>query len=230
MSRAEPHILVVEDERDIRRFVCQALQSEHHAVLQAASLAQANLLAGDAKPDLVLLDLGLPDGDGVVFIQVLRAWSSAPVLVLTARSQERDKIRALDAGADDYLVKPFSIGELLARVRALLRRARSGGAIGEPKFAFGEVEVDFVARIVRRNGADVHLTQIEYQLLCTLIANAGKVMTHRALLRDVWGTGHGDNTHYLRIYVGNLRRKLEHDPAQPQHFLTETGIGYRFVP
>jgi len=224
-------ILVVEDQRDIRRFVRQALESEHCQVIEAATVANAGVQVradGSArKPDLVVLDLGLPDGDGVGFIRALRAWSSMPVLVLSARSNERDKISALDAGADDYLTKPFSIGELLARVRALLRRARHGSADENPLIHFGEIDVDLAARVVRRNGDDVHLTQIEYQLLCVL--NAGKVLTHRTLLRDVWGTALGNNTHYLRIYVGNLRRKLEIDPAQPRHFLTETGVGYRFV-
>lgn len=232
MSNSQPLVLVIEDERDIRRFVRQALESEQCRVSEASTLAQAGVqVRGDTaagKPDFVVLDLGLPDGDGVAFIRALRGWSSMPVLVLSARSNERDKIGALDAGADDYLTKPFSIGELLARVRALLRRARHD-AEASPLVRFGEVDVDLAARVVRRNGADVHLTQIEYQLLCVLIAHAGKVLTHRALLRDVWGTAFGDNTHYLRIYVGNLRRKLEADPAQPRHFLTETGVGYRFV-
>jgi len=230
MSRVEPLILVVEDERDIRRVVCQALDSEQYQVAEASTLAQAATQASNQKPELVILDLGLPDGDGVAFVRTLRAWSSAPVLIVTARNQERDKISALDAGADDYLVKPFSIGELLARVRALLRRARPASETESPVFGFGDVKVDLVARVVQRAGIDVHLTQIEYQLLCVLIANAGRVLTHRFLLRDVWGTAYGDNIHYLRIYVGNLRRKLEDDPAQPKHFLTETGVGYRFVP
>lgn len=233
MANAEPLVLIIEDERDIRRFVRQALESEQCRVSEASTLAQAGVqVRGEnaaGKPDLVVLDLGLPDGDGVGFIRALRGWSSLPVLVLSARSNERDKIGALDAGADDYLTKPFSIGELLARVRALLRRARHDNDEDSPLVQFGDVEVDLAARIVRRAGHDVHLTQIEYQLLCVLIAHAGKVLTHRTLLRDVWGTAFGDNTHYLRIYVGNLRRKLESDPAQPRHFLTETGVGYRFV-
>jgi two-component system KDP operon response regulator KdpE len=233
MKNTEPLVLVMEDERDIRRFVRQALESEQCRVFEASTLAQAGTQvrddSGNGKPDLVVLDLGLPDGDGVGFIRALRAWSSLPVLVLSARSNERDKIGALDAGADDYLTKPFSIGELLARVRALLRRSRHDVDDDSPSVNFGDVEVDLAARIVRRSGSDVHLTQIEYQLLCVLIAHAGKVLTHRTLLRDVWGTAFGDNTHYLRIYVGNLRRKLESDPAQPRHFLTETGVGYRFV-
>lgn len=233
MATTEPLVLVIEDERDIRRFVRQALESEHCRVIEASTLAQAGVQVrgenGAGKPDLVVLDLGLPDGDGVGFIRALRGWSSLPVLVLSARSNERDKIGALDAGADDYLTKPFSIGELLARVRALLRRARHDHDEDSPLVRFGDVEVDLAARVVQRAGHDVHLTQTEYQLLCVLISHAGKVLTHRTLLRDVWGTAFGDNTHYLRIYVGNLRRKLESDPAQPRHFLTETGVGYRFV-
>ena len=194
--------------------------------------------AATRKPDLLVLDLGLPDGSGLDLIREVRGWSNVPIVVLSARTDELEKIAALDAGADDYLTKPFGIGELLARVRANLRRPRStaGGQdetkLGEldPVFRFGEVEVDRQARIVRRRQAEVHLTPIEYRLLTVLMANAGRVMTHRQLLRDVWGPAHADQSHYLRIYMGHLRQKLEVDPAQPRHLLTETAVGYRLLP
>jgi len=228
MSAVPPLVLVVEDEQQIRRFVRAALEAEGCRVSEAETMAQGLIDAGTRKPDLVILDLGLPDGDGTRFVQDLRTWSSLPVLVLSARSTEHDKIGVLDAGADDYLTKPFSVGELLARVRALLRRSKAGGELESASLRFGEVEVDLARRQVTRRGAPIHLTPIEYRLLCVLLANAGKVMTHRHLLRDVWGPSYVESNHYLRIYVGHLRQKLEDDPAQPCHFLTETGVGYRF--
>jgi len=228
MSVVAPLVLVVEDEQQIRRFVRAALEAEACRVVEAETMAQGLIDAGTRKPDLIILDLGLPDGDGTRFVQDLRAWSNVPVLVLSARSTEHDKIGVLDAGADDYLTKPFSVGELLARVRALLRRSKAGAELESASVRFGEVEVDMARRQVTRRGTPVHLTPIEYRLLCVLLANAGKVMTHRHLLRDVWGPAYVESNHYLRIYVGHLRQKLEHDPAQPSHFLTETGVGYRF--
>lgn len=227
MNMAEPLVLVVEDEAQIRRFVRAALEGEGCRVAEAETMGQGLIDAGTRKPDLIVLDLGLPDGDGVQFVQDLRTWASLPVLILSARSAENDKIGVLDAGADDYLTKPFSVGELLARVRALLRRARRG-EMESPVVRFGEVEVDLTRRQVTRGGATVHLTPIEYRLLSILLANAGKVMTHRHLLREVWGPAYIESNHYLRIYVGHLRQKLEQDAAQPRHFLTETGVGYRF--
>ncbi len=224
----EATILVIEDELQIRRFVRTALEGERLRVVDADTRRLGLREAGRCTPDLVILDLGLPDGDGAGFVADFRAWSSAPVLVLSARSTEHDKIGVLDAGADDYLTKPFSIGELLARVRALLRRGRRAPENETAEVAFGDVTVDFSRRQVLRRGEAVKLTPIEYRLLGYLIANAGKVVTHRQLLREVWGTASGDNSHYLRIYVGHLRHKLEDDPAQPRHFLTETGVGYRF--
>lgn len=222
-----PQILVVEDERQIRRFVRTALEGEDCRVAEAETRGQALIDAGNCQPDLVILDLGLPDGDGTQFIRDFRVWSTAPVLVLSARSTEHDKIGVLDAGADDYLTKPFSVGELLARVRALLRRrVKPDGEAAQLRC--GDLEVDFSRRQVSRRGEPVKLTPIEYRLLGVLIANAGKVMTHRQLLREVWGPAYSDSSHYLRIYVGHLRHKLEDDPAQPRHFLTETGVGYRF--
>ena len=228
MSAVPSLVLVVEDEQQIRRFVRAALEAEGCRVAEAQTMAQGLVDAGTRKPDLIILDLGLPDGDGTHFVQDLRAWSNLPVLVLSARSTEYDKIGVLDAGADDYLTKPFSVGELLARVRALLRRSKAGGEIENSMQHFGEVEVDLARRQVTRRGAPVHLTPLEYRLLCVLLAIAGKVLTHRHLLRDVWGPSYVESSHYLRVYVGHLRQKLEDDPAQPRHFLTETGVGYRF--
>lgn len=228
MNTSAPLVLVVEDEVQIRRFVRTALEGEGCRMAEAETMAQGLLDAGTRKPDLVILDLGLPDGDGLRFVHDLRTWSNLPVLILSARSTDSDKISVLDAGADDYLTKPFSVGELLARVRALLRRGKPGTIAGSPVVRFGDVEVDLARRQILRQGAAVHLTPIEYRLLGVMLANAGKVMTHRHLLRDVWGPSYVESNHYLRIYVGHLRQKLEQDPTQPRHFLTETGVGYRF--
>ena len=222
-------VLLVEDDPHIRRFVRAALAGDGCRVAEAETVQQGLIEAGTRKPDLVILDLGLPDADGQRFVTDLRTWSSMPVLVLSARAAEADKIGVLDAGADDYLTKPFSVGELLARVRAMLRRARQGSAAETPDVRFGRVRVDLVRRCVTRDDAPVHLTPIEYRLLCVLLAHAGKVMTHRQLLKDVWGPAYADSAHYLRIYVGHLRHKLEDDPAQPRHFITEVGVGYRFL-
>lgn len=222
-------VLIVEDEKQIRRFVRTALEEEGCHVFEAETSATGLIEAGACQPDLVMLDLGLPDGNGVDFIRDLRHWSDVPVLVLSARSHENDKIQALDAGADDYLTKPFGVGELQARARALLRR-QSRGEGATPIFDFGAVQVDLSRRVVTRQGETVHLTPIEYRLLCVLLANTGKVMTQRALLREVWGGNSVESPHYLRVYVGHLRQKLEDDPAQPKFILTETGVGYRFQP
>ncbi|MDP9902029.1 two-component system response regulator KdpE [Variovorax ginsengisoli] len=230
-----PVAIVIEDEPQIRRFVRGALEAEGWQVHEAGTLREGLAAAGTRQPDLLVLDLGLPDGDGVSLIQDVRGWSTVPIIVLSARMDEADKIAALDAGADDYLTKPFGTGELLARVRANLRRPRAAGgeaAAGEPGeavFRFGEVEVDRVARLVRRGGAEVHLTPTEYRLLGVLVANVGRVLTHRQLLREVWGPSHAQQSHYLRIYMGHLRQKLEADPAQPRHLITETAVGYRLV-
>ncbi|MBY0575586.1 MAG: two-component system response regulator KdpE [Gallionellaceae bacterium] len=230
MNIPEFSVLLIEDERDIRRFVRQALESNGCQVREAGTMAQGLSDATAHKPQLVILDLGLPDGDGVDFVQRLRSWSNIPILVLSARSTERDKIAVLDAGADDYLTKPFSVGELLARVRASLRRSRSGNMLESPLVNFGNVGVDLARHTVTKDQQPVRLTAIEFKLLSVLLANAGRVMTHRQLLRDVWGASHIESTHYLRIYVAHLRQKLEDDPTQPTHFLTEIGIGYRFQP
>lgn len=222
-------ILVVEDDKEIRRFVRTALSGAGFRVFEAETVAGGLVEAGTRKPDLVILDLGLPDGDGLDFIREMRGWSGAPIIVLSARIEETDKVAALDAGADDYLTKPFSIGEMLARVRAALRRATRDTAANTPRVAFGEVELDLASRRVSRSGSPVHLTPIEYRLLTALVAHEGKVLTHRQLLREVWGPNFVEHNHYLRIYMGHLRHKLEADPTQPRHLLTETGVGYRFV-
>ena len=227
-----PVVVIIEDEPQIRRFVRSALEAEGWQVFEADTAKKGLTEAGTRKPDLLVLDLGLPDGDGIDLIRDVRGWSAVPIVVLSARADEADKIAALDAGADDYLTKPFGVGELLARVRANLRRPRAANPDGsgeEPVFHFGDVAVDRQARLVRRSGAEVHLTPIEYRLLSVLIANAGRVLTHRQLLREVWGPSHAGQSHYLRIYMGHLRQKLERDPAQPQHLLTETAVGYRLV-
>ncbi len=222
-------VLLVEDEQAIRRFVRAALEGVGCRVHEADSLHRGLLEAGTRQPDLIILDLGLPDGDGVDFIRDLRAWSGVPVLVLSARIEEYDKVEALDAGADDYLVKPFGVAELLARIRALNRRhVREPG--GNVIITFGEICVDLEHRQVTRNDQPVHVTPTEFRLLATLVTQPGKVLTHRQLLRDVWGPAYVERSHYLRIYMGHLRQKLEADPAQPRYFLTETGIGYRFRP
>ena len=229
-----PTVVVIEDEPQIRRFVRSALESEGWQVHEADTAKKGLIEAGTRKPDLLVLDLGLPDGDGLDVIRDVRGWSGVPIIVLSARSDEFDKIAALDAGADDYLTKPFGTGELLARVRANLRRPRNASTDGvtpddDPVFQFGQVEVDRTARIARRAGKEVHLTPIEYRLLSVLMANPGRVLTHRQLLREVWGPSHVDQSHYLRIYMGHLRQKLEADPTQPLHLLTETAVGYRLV-
>ena len=230
MTTAAANVLLIEDEKQIRRFVRVAIEEEGCQVSEAETMAQGLVEAGLRKPDLLILDLGLPDGNGIDLIRDLRGWSDVPVLILSARSQENDKIGALDAGADDYLTKPFSVGELRARVRALLRRRARSGETASPVIEFGDVAVDLSRRLVFRAGAEVHLTPIEYRLLSTLLGHPGKVMTQRNLLREIWGPSYIESSHYLRVYVGHLRQKLEVNPTQPRHFLTETGVGYRFQP
>ncbi|AMP36331.1 MULTISPECIES: two-component system response regulator KdpE [Ralstonia solanacearum species complex] len=224
-----PTVLVIDDEPHIRRFVRAALEAEGCEVFEADRVERGLIEAGTRQPDAVILDLGLPDGDGMSLIRDLRTWTEVPVLVLSARVDERDKIDALDAGADDYLTKPFGVGELIARLRVLLRRHAKRGEDGGSVIAFGDVQVDLARRLVSRNGEPVHLTPIEYRLLAVLLGRRGTVMTHRELLREVWGPAHSDSSHYLRIYMGHLRHKLERDPARPQHLLTEVGVGYRFA-
>ena len=208
VSPAGYSILVVEDEAAIRRFVRLALGAEGHTVHEADSVARGLIEAGTRRPDLVVLDLGLPDGDGIEVIRGLRSWSTVPVIVLSARSQEADKIAALDAGADDYLVKPFGAGELMARVRAQLRRHYQQTPGGDPLIVFGDVRVDLARRTAERAGQPLHLTPIEYKLLTHLASQPDRVITHQQLLKTVWGPGHADDTHYVRVHMANLRKKV----------------------
>jgi len=221
-------VLIVEDEKEIRRFLRTALESEGLRVYDAETLQRGLIEAATRKPDLVILDLGLPDGDGIDFIRDYRQWSQTPVIVLSARSDEQDKIAALDAGADDFLGKPFGIGELQARLRVALRR-HGGAGQSDPVVSFSDITVDLAARRITRGAEEIHLTPIEFRLLGVLLNNPGKVLTQRQLLSQVWGPNAVEHSHYLRIYMGHLRQKLESDPARPRHLLTETGIGYRFM-
>ena len=230
MTNPAARILVVEDEAEIRRFVYLSLEREGFDVHEAETLERGRIAASSRRPELVVLDLGLPDGDGIDLIRQQRTWSDVPILILSARADERDKIAALDAGADDYLIKPFSVGELLARVRAQLRRHSAGPRANQAIVEFGAVRIDVMRRSVERDGEIVRLTPIEYRLLTHLATHPQCVMTHRQLLHAVWGPNHSEDTHYLRVYMGQLRKKIEADPAQPVHLVTETGIGYRFVP
>ncbi|EPN9525723.1 two-component system response regulator KdpE [Cronobacter malonaticus] len=221
-------VLIVEDEKEIRRFLRTALESEGLRVYDAETLQRGLIEAATRKPDLVILDLGLPDGDGIDFIRDYRQWSQTPVIVLSARSDEQDKIAALDAGADDFLAKPFGIGELQARLRVALRRHGAANQ-SDPVVRFSNITVDLAARRITRGAEEIHLTPIEFRLLGVLLNNPGKVLTQRQLLSQVWGPNAVEHSHYLRIYMGHLRQKLESDPARPRHLLTETGIGYRFM-
>ncbi len=223
-------ILVVEDEPDIRRFVRMTLASEGHEVFEAPTLQRGLIEAGSRRPDLAVVDLGLPDGDGVELIRDLRGCSQAPVIVLSARSGEADKVAALDAGADDYLVKPFGAAELLARVRAQLRRQALAHSPVQVVLRLGRTSVDLARRLVERDGEPLHLTPIEYRLLTHLASQPDRVVTHKQLLMAVWGPGHAKDTHYVRVHMANLRKKVEDDPSMPRHLLTEAGIGYRFRP
>ncbi|KRB97923.1 two-component system response regulator [Hydrogenophaga sp. Root209] len=229
MSTAGSQILIVEDEAHIRRFVRLTLEAEGHTVHEAENYQRGLIEAGTRRPDLVVLDLGLPDGDGVDLIRELRQWSTMPVIVLSARSAESSKIAALDAGADDYLVKPFGSGELSARVRAQLRRHQQQTPGGAPQIHFGDVRIDLVRRLVERAGEALHLTPIEYKLLTHLASQPDRVITHAQLLKAVWGPGHLEDSHYVRVHMANLRKKIEAQPSMPRHLITETGIGYRFV-
>ena len=223
------NIIVIEDEAQIRRFLRTTLAAEGYHVIEAATGKQGLLEAATRKPDMIILDLGLPDMDGVEVVMALRAWCSVPVIILSARSQESDKISALDAGADDYLVKPFGAGELLARIRVALRHVFISAREDEGAFSVDELKVDMVHRKVTVSGVNVHLTPIEYRLLTVLIKHAGKVLTHQLLLREVWGPNYVERAHYLRIYMGALRQKLEKDSTRPRFLLTEIGVGYRLA-
>lgn len=221
-------ILVADDERAIRRFLRSALSGGDFDVREAENGREALAAAASLRPDLIILDLGLPDMDGVEVIRGIREWSQTPIIVLSVREREDDKITALDAGADDYLTKPFGIGELLARMRAALRK--SGRTSGDPIYRSQGLEVDLGARTVKSEEAEVQLTPTEYDLLKLFIANAGKVLTHRQVLNAIWGPGYLEQPHLLRVTVSNLRRKIEPDPNRPKHLVTEPGIGYRLRP
>ena len=229
MSEPRATILVVEDEPEIRRFLRSSLGAEGYRVVEAETGERGAIEAGSHKPDLAIVDLGLPDIDGVEVIRRIRAWSPMPIVVLSARAREQAKVEALDAGADDYVTKPFGVGELLARVRVALRHAARTAGSGATTLRFGEVEVDLERRQVTRAGREVHLTPLEFRLLLCLGQHLGMVVTHRQLLKEVWGPSHVEHTHYLRIYLKQLREKLEADPLRPCHLLTEIGVGYRLV-
>ena len=221
-------LIVIEDEDQIRRFLRTTLVAEGYHIIEAETGRQGLVEAGGCKPDLIILDLGLPDMDGIDVIKQLRSWSALPIIILSARSQESDKISALDAGADDYLVKPFSAGELLARIRVALRRSNVTSE-SESIFVLDDLKVDLEHRRVSVADVQIHLTPIEYRLLSVMIKHAGKVLTHRLLLKEVWGPNYVERAHYLRIYMGALRHKLEKDPARPRFLLTEVGVGYRLA-
>lgn len=229
MPEPSPRVIVVEDEAQLRRFVRLALETEGCEVHEADGVKRGLIEAGTRKPDLLILDLGLPDGDGIELIRELRTWSEIPIIVLSARTAETEKVAALDAGADDYLTKPFGAAELLARVRAHLRRRYKSGGTGQSQVSFGRVKVDLGKRLVEKNGVPVHLTPIEFRLLAYVVSNPDCVLTHRQLLKAVWGPSHTEDAHYVRVYMGHLRKKIEDDPADPDHIVTEPGVGYRFV-
>lgn len=228
MPSPEPTVLVIEDEPEIRRFLRTSLPRQGYRLYEAATGQEGLAQAAARNPDIILLDIGLPDLDGLEIIKQVRQWTATPIIVLTARDQERVKIQALDLGADDYVTKPFGVGELLARIRVALRHMfRPAEEPGETVFTLGELRVDLLRRHVLVSGKEVHLTPIEYKLLTTLVQHAGKVLTHRQLLKEVWGPLHVEEAHYLRVYMRQLRNKLEANPAHPQYLLTELGVGYR---
>jgi two-component system KDP operon response regulator KdpE len=228
MADNHPTVLVIEDEAQIRRFLRATLTANGYQLIEATTAQEGLVQAATRQPDVVILDLGLPDLDGLEVTRQLREWTTIPIIVLSARGQESDKVTALDAGADDYLTKPFSVGELLARLRVALRHAaRTAQEPGEPIFVVGDLRVDLARRHVYIADQQVHLTPIEYKLLTTLVRYAGRVVTHRQLLQEGWGPGHTEASHYLRVYMGQLRHKLEADPARPRYLVTEPGVGYR---
>ncbi|QYD67979.1 response regulator [Paraburkholderia edwinii] len=223
------NVVLIEDDKYLRRMLRTALENETLRITGVETGRQGITAAASMRPDILIVDLGLPDMDGLEVIRELRAWSSIPIVVLSARRREEDKIAALDAGADDYVEKPFSIAELAARIRVQLRRLNPSVTADSRRIRFGDVAVDLETRTVERNGLPVHLTPIEFRLLIALARRAGSVLTHRQLLIEVWGPGRASNLHYLRIYMAHLRQKLERDPAQPEYMLTETAVGYRLV-
>jgi len=228
MAESGPSILLIEDEATTRGFLRATLTSHGYRLTEASTAADGLAKAGTLAPDLVLLDLGLPDGDGMDVTRRLREWSRVPIIVISARGQELDKVHALDAGADDYLTKPFATGELLARIRVALRHAEQSQRPAVPsECMIGDVRVDLLRRQVFRGDTEIHLTPTEYKLLTLLIQHAGQVVTHRQFLLEVWGPHFASQTHYLRVYMAQLRHKLEADPARPRYLRTETGVGYR---
>lgn len=229
MSTPSVVVLVIEDEQPIRRFLKPAIEGAGYRLVEAGDGKTGLQQAVQTPPDVIILDLGLPDMDGLDVIVRLREWYRGPILILSARGQEGDKVKALDAGADDYVQKPFSVSELLARVRVALRHAATT-ATGNPAttVSTGDIEIDFTRREVRRRGELVHLTPLEYRLLALLVKHAGLVLTHRQVLKEVWGPGHAEESHYLRLFMHQLRQKLEENPARPKHLITEAGVGYRF--
>lgn len=230
MSEIRHTILVIEDEPPLKKFLRLTLESQNYQVIEATGGEEGLRHAAMSRPDLVVLDLGLPDIDGLEVTRRLREWTAVPVIVVSARGKEQDKVVALDAGADDYLTKPFGVGELLARVRVALRHsAAANPETGDPAFDVAGLHVDLARREVSVDGRAIHLTPNEFKLLATLVKNAGKVLTHRQLLKEVWGPGSGQETHYLRVYMNQLRQKLEADPARPRYLLTESGVGYRLA-
>ena len=229
MPNIGPLVLLVEDEVQMRRFLGTTLRAHNCQVVEAATAREALAQAAGRNPDLILLDLGLPDGDGLEVAREIRRSGSTPIIVISARGQEHEKVTALDVGADDYLTKPFGVQELLARLRVALRHASRSAASAGPLFESGELRVDLERRLVFRLSDEVHLTPTEYKLLVTLVRNAGKVLTHRQLLHEVWGANYEGQTHYLRVYMAQLRQKLERDSARPRLLLTEPGVGYRLV-
>ena len=231
MIAVEPRVrmLVIEDEKDIRRFIRMALEDAGYEIIEADQVRKGLIEAASRQPDLVILDLGLPDADGLEFLRDFRSWSDKPVLVLSARSMEADKVEALDSGADDYLVKPFGVNELLARVRTQLRRGIQQSTMLENHLKFGDVIVDLGRRVVQRNGKPLHLTPIEYRILTFLASQPDRVITYRQILKGVWGLAHIEDVHYVRVHMANLRKKIEEKPSQPRHLITEIGIGYRFI-
>ena len=222
-----PVILLIEDEPQMRRFLRSAFAAGEFQLMEAPTMREGLAQAAGRHPDVILLDLGLPDGDGIEFTRRLREWSATPVIVISARGQEKDKVAALDAGADDYLTKPFGVDELLARIRVALRHQAMLPSQPEPVVTVGPVRIDFGARSVTREGEPVRLTPTEYRLLTVLARHAGKMLTHQQLLREVWGPGAQTQSHYLRVYINQLRQKLERDPSRPALILTEPGVGYR---
>ncbi len=228
MSELDPLVLVVEDEAPLRKFIRATLTSHHYKILEADRASQVISLVTSHNPELVLMDLGLPDGDGIELTRQLREWSKLPIIVISARGREEDKVAALDAGADDYLTKPFGVNELLARMRVALRHAQGRlGAAGSQVMQFGELKIDLASRVVTRGETELHLTPIEYKLLALFAQNAGKVLTHRQILSDVWGPAYATQTHNVRVHMAELRRKIEPDSSRPSLFITEPGVGYR---